>query len=490
MRRRQWALWAGAPFLLGLLAGAGCERARPDREASPTTAPGTAPGTAPAERPAAPASLDPRLQWDDPLPRADLPIEFVHQGSDPGVWDKLPKFWNAPPPLTRPDQAATLTGLSPLISTALAAGHPVKIKVPLGLDDPGLYVPASNPPTLHKWELGRRLFFDPTWLEGKHGRSCANCHGPETGFAGTAKLERGGFKPPTLINCVYNRYQFWDGRATLLEEVVQRTLEDESVSDKPGPFRHVWGGVIGRLRADSSYRDQFESTLGCPPTQDAVGRALATYLRTLLAGDSVHDRALQARGLRRGARLEAADYLKVLDAKALKGLGRAKDKPEDVAAELVRGHELFQGKAGCARCHSGSQFTDQRFHNLGVGWTSDYQSGEGKETGRFTTVPIGAKEAKLIAAYKTPTLRGLSRTAPYQHNGGLSSLRQVVEFYNRGGTYNQFLDPLLLNEKIREVQRELGLAKDEVDALILFLNALGGEVVDPSVASQPPAATK
>jgi cytochrome c peroxidase len=414
-------------------------------------------------------------------------IEFVHQGSDPGVWDKLPKFWNAPPLLTRPDQAATLTGLSPLTSTALAAGQPVKIKVPLGLDDPGLYVPASNPPTLHKWELGRRLFFDTAWLQDKPGPSCAGCHVPEAGFGGPAKSEHGGFKAPALINCVYNRHQFWDGRATLLEEVVQRSLEDERVRDQPGPFRHVWAGVIGRLRADDAYQDRFRSVFGRPPTQDAVGRALATYLRTLLAGDSVHDRALQARARRRGARLEAADYRSVLDAQALKGLGRAGKKPEDVAAELSRGYELFHGKAGCARCHSGSQYTDQRFHNLGVGWKAgDYTAGEGKETGRFTTVPIGAKEAKLIAAYKTPTLRGLSRLASFQHDGGLGSLREVVEFYNRGGTYNEFLDPLLLDEKDPVFQRKLGLARDEVDALILFLTALGGEEVDPSVASPAP----
>jgi cytochrome c peroxidase len=488
MRRREWALWAAAPFVLALLAGAGCERARPDRRATP---PPAAPAPA-AEGPAAAAPLDPRLQWLAPRPRPDVLIEFVHRGSDPGVWDKLPKFWNGPPLLTRPDQAAaTLTGLSPLTSTALAAGHPVKIKVPLGLDDPGLYVPASNPPTLHKWELGRLLFFDATWLQDKPGTSCAGCHVPGAGFSSPAKSEYGGFKAPTLINCVYNRHQFWDGRATLLEEVVQRSLEDERGSDKPGPFRHVWAGVIGRLRADSFYEDRFRGVFGCPPTQDGLGRALATYLRTLLAGDSVHDRALQVQARRRGARLEAADYRAALDAKALKGLGRAGKKPEDVAAELLRGHELFHGKAGCVRCHGGSQCTDQRFHNLGVGWkASDYAPDEGKETGRFTTVPVGAKEAKLIAAYKTPTLRGLSRIASFQHNGALSSLREVVEFYNRGGTYNEFLDPLLLNEKDPVLQRELGLTRDQVDALILFLNALGGEGVDPSVASPPPAAKK
>ena len=376
----------------------------------------------------------------------------------------------------------------------------IKIKVPLGLDDPRSYIPAGNPLTFGKWKLGQRLFFDDSWLEAKAGTSCATCHQPNHGFADREHTHRDGFNTPTLINCVFNSSQFWDGRASQLEEVIQRTLEDERASDPPKPFRHTWSGVIPRLKNKPIYHEQFNEVFGTPPgekdgkeraniTQDTVGRALATYLRTILAGASIHDRALRERTRKHSPTLKAEHYEAVLDDAALKELEQEKEKKADVAAKLMRGYLLFANLderrplMNCVDCHSGRNFTDKEFHNLGVGPTSR----PGQEGGRFAQVPVGQKNRYLIDAYKTPTLRNLPRTGPYFHDGKTSSLREVVEFYNMRARRNEYLDRKLLGEGGRT--RQLGLNTADIDALVLFLNALGGGEVD-SVIKTPPSSGK
>src|SRR5262249_19885179 len=156
--------------------------------------------------------------------------------------------------------------------------------------DPTPFIPETNPPTLAKWELGRQLFFSTVYLSKKQTESCASCHVPERGFVWSTR-KHGEFNTPTLVNVVFNRHQFWDGRATHLEQVVALSLEDELETDSKG-FRHTWGGAVRRLRESPKFNKQFDHVFGTNPTQDAVGKALATYLRTLLAGDSLHDRAL------------------------------------------------------------------------------------------------------------------------------------------------------------------------------------------------------
>lgn len=442
--------------------------------------------------------LDPEIQWvevDHP-PKPELRIEFVHAEIAPEAWKKLTKFWNAPA-LTKPGQAAGVVALPPLATGAVAANtasQVIQIKVPLGLPDPREYIPAGESLTLAKWKLGQQLFFDNSWLEAKAGTSCATCHRPDHGFADHERSHRDGFNAPTLINCVFNRWQFWDGRAVLLEEVVQRTLLDEK-GDAAKPFRHTWSGVIARLRNKPVYHDQFNAVFGKPVsedngaektniTQDTVGRALACYLRTLLAGDSIHDRAVE-RTRKQGPIPRVEDYEAVLDDTALSVLGRDKAQKTAVAGELMRGYRLFHGLdethplVNCYQCHSGRTFTDNSFHNLGIGSPSS----AGSESGRFAQVPIGQKNRYLIDAYKTPTLRGLRRTSPYFHNGSGDSLREVVEFYNNGAKRNSHLDPELRGQDGQT--RLLGLNAAEIDALVLFLNALNGREVDDILKTPP-----
>jgi cytochrome c peroxidase len=409
-------------------------------------------------------------------PLADVPIVFVHE-ADAKEWAALPRYWNLPAdPLT----VGTVIGLGPGLAPPVADVKPaVRVKVPAGLDEP----PANpaNPPTLRKWDLGRRLFFDPTWLTDKGDVSCASCHIPKSGFADNVAGHDNGkslVNTPTLVNCAYNSRQFWDGRVATLEEVVQRTVADETTPAKDPGFRHVWPGVVGRLR-QGRLQQHFQNVFGCQPTQDAVGRALATYLRTILAGDSLYDRALAEA---KGKPPEAAHFEKhVTDdflAAARKMPGQEKADKAAVAAVLLHGYRLFMNqdehtRTNCVACHGGREFTDRGFHNVDVGWrTPD----AGHYPGYFPNAPIGQKSRDLIGAYKTPTLRGLLRTAPYFHDGSGETLAKAVRFHTRGWTANLFIDPELW---------DVPLVPDEETALLLFLQALNGEEVDAAVATPP-----
>jgi len=410
----------------------------------------------------------------------EVPIEFVHQGHKPKEWEELKQFWTEVKTPT-PGQPVSFIGLSPLHAAALALvskptyNRTIKVKVPLGLDDPKEYIPASNRPTLGKWELGKELFFDDSWLnpDGPTVFACASCHRPGTGF-GERLAPRGDYlRAPTLLNTLYNSNLFWDGRANALEEVVQRTLEDERENPNVDPNRrHAWSGVVARLRADLKYSKRFEQVFGTPPTQDAIGKALATYMRTLLSGNSLYDRALRDSG---GKPLEAAHFEKYLDEAALKAFERDGAKKADVAKELATGANLFRLQARCAQCHTGSNFTDNGFHNLGVG-DSSLEPLPGREPGRFAALPVGIKDPTMIGAYKTPTLRSVPLNGTYFHDGFRNSLVDVVMYIVKGGTPNAHLDPKITN---------LNLKEPEVRALVLFLQALDGQVSDPIVSTPP-----
>jgi len=429
--------------------------------------------------------VNPDLGWQDSqfnTPQPTLPIEIVHPDRSRSEWERLPKqIWHLAP-LFQPAGVATLIGLNPYTSSFLAVAlydQPFKLRVPLGLPDPTESIPAGNPLTLAKWELGRQLFFDPTWLTSAQKISCASCHKPGNGFT-DRNPEENAFKTPTLLNCVYNKHQFWDGRATHLEEVVQRTLEDERDSASSAPFRHVWGGVIGRLDNSPSYRRQFQSVFACPPTQDTLGRALATYLRTLLCGDSLYDRARKEQANHRGPTLDVADYEKVIPAGWAVTVGREGKTIPQVAAELHRGYQLFYNldrnrPANCVLCHPAPLFSDGGFYNLGVGFrgTSD------EPLGRFAHVPVGHKTYLQRGAWKTPSLRSLGRTGPYFHNGSGERLEDVIEFHAAGGRYNSYL-ALELRDPLNPLREwRLGLASEDVGALALFLQSLNGQDVDP-----------
>ena len=301
-----------------------------------------------------------------------------------------------------------------------------------------------------------------------------------------------GRNAPTLINAVYNKHQFWDGRATYLEEVVQRTLEDESVptasltKDLEPEYRHVWFNVVGQLRGRADYLGEFERVFGTEPTQDNVAKALATYVRTILSGDAVYDRAEAARQQRGGTELEASDFAKALDPVSLKALTSEALSEQQVGAQLDLGHRLFLGHGRCVACHKGPLFTDHDFHNIGVGESRKAENIlDGKGNGYFAHAPTGLKDKRYIGAFKTPTLRALPRTAPYMHRGEFGTLRDVLRHYNtlRANlilTFAQHLDPILLDGP--HSASDLRLEDADLRRLELFLKALDGGPVPPKVA--------
>jgi cytochrome c peroxidase len=241
---------------------------------------------------------------------------------------------------------------------------------------------------------------------------------------------RGTRNAPTLINRGYGRAQFWDGRA--------RSLEQQAVEPIANPKELDLGldEAIDRLARLRAYRDQFEAAFGRPVNSDDLARALASYVRSIVSGDSPFDRHVNG------------------DAGAL-------------SDEARRGLRLFRGKANCTACHVGPLLTDEGFHNTGVAWRPSSGSARPafQDLGRF------AVTGKVVdrGAFKTPTLREIARTAPYMHDGSLATLDDVIEYYERGGNPNAFLDPEL---------RPLALSADDRRALVAFLESLSGKVYD------------
>jgi cytochrome c peroxidase len=312
----------------------------------------------------------------------------------------------------------------PVILTILcqAADTP---KPPLGL------IPVVWPPdnlySAVKAELGRFLYFDKR-LSADGTVACASCHDPARGFTDGAPVstgirgQRGGRSAPTVINRAYSLAQFWDGRAATLEEQVKGPIAN------PIEMGNTHDAMVASLRGISGYGPLFAKAFGTPDiTVDRVAQAVATFERTILSGNSRYDR------------------YKAGDKKAMSAL-------------QVRGMRVFFDKAECDSCHEGVNFTLNAYANLGVGADKPEP-----DVGRYAVT----KDPADWGAFKTPTLRDVARTAPYMHDGSLASLKQVVDFYDKGGIPNKNL-----NKKIKP----LHLTDQEKDALVAFLEALNGDV--------------
>jgi len=298
------------------------------------------------------------------------------------------------------------------------------IKVPLGL--PEIPVPASNPMTKDKIDLGRELFFDKRLSEDATV-SCASCHNPQKGFSDANPLSPGmhGLKglrhTPTLINVAFQPYQFWDGRASSLEDQTLGPLHNPA---EMGPSAQE---AVTRLKGLPYYREQFQKVFHGPITRENISLALASFERTIVSGNSPYDQYV-------------AGNKTSLNQKALRGL------------------DLFNGKAHCKLCHQGFNFSDGLFHNLGVGWNGK----EFSDVGRYGVTGI----FKDRGAFKTPTLRQICQTVPYMHDGSLATLEAVLDFYDQGGNPNPQLDVLI---------QPLHLTSEEKETLLEFLRSLTGQ---------------
>jgi cytochrome c peroxidase len=286
--------------------------------------------------------------------------------------------------------------------------------------------------TPEKVRLGRWLFFDPR-LSSDGTVSCATCHRPGHAFSEplpTSKGMRGQVgarKAPPIVNAAFpiEPVYFWDGRASTLAEQAKGPIENPI---EMGNTHVFCAQTVGRI---AGYRRVFREVYGSEePTIDRIADAIAAYEATLFSGNSAWDR-YQA------------------------------DDEATIAPEVKLGANLFHGKAQCNQCHLGFNFTDSKFHNLGVGW--DAAANAYKDEGRKKVT--GKPED--LGAFKTPTLRDVTRHAPYMHDGSVATLKEVVELYDRGGVPGA----PNLSPKVRK----LGLTKEEVAAIVAFLEALAGD---------------
>jgi cytochrome c peroxidase len=282
------------------------------------------------------------------------------------------------------------------------------------------FAPADDPLTEASAQLGRRLFFDPR-LSRTGKIACASCHLPAHAFSDPRPVSRGvDERPgtrnaPSLVNLIFAESFFWDGRARTLEEQVTMPIENPLEMDS------TVAEALARVRDD--YDGAFVEAFGAPPSEPGLRRALATFVRTLVSGGSAYDRFLAGQPL---------------------------------PADARRGMEIFLGeRGGCFHCHPPGSLTNQ-------GYFSDGSYVEGGDTGRQRVTGRTGDLGK----FKVPGLRDVAASAPYMHDGSLSTLEAVIDQYDRGGRGHPSTDPQI---------KPLGLSAQEKTDLAAFLRALTDE---------------
>ncbi len=319
-------------------------------------------------------------------------------------------------------------------------------------------IPKNNPQTAEKIELGKKLFFDRR-LSGDGTTSCATCHVPEQGYADGQDISqsypttRNWRNAQTLYNVGMYRNLFHDGRV--------KTLEDQALFPMMSAFEmnQNLDFVEEEIRVVPEYVEAFKKVFHGEPTRERIAMAIAAFERTIVSMNAPYDRYLKG------------------DEKALSG-------------EVKKGLEIFRGKGKCIMCHYGPNLSDDKFYALAVPENPvltddprvtatmrfvakvyhypDYRNLR-EDPGRY----LITKDKKDWKAFRTPTVREVSATGPYMHNGVFNSLDEVIDFFNAGGGKgNKYLAPL-------------GLSAEEKQALKAFLvQGLTGEelkIVYPEV---------
>jgi cytochrome c peroxidase len=299
-------------------------------------------------------------------------------------------------------------------------------------------IPADNPMSPEKVALGRQLFFDER-LSIDGSKSCYSCHVCEKGLTdGLSKAIGPGNKTlprhsPTLWNIGYHKEFYWDGRSPSLERQAMAawTGGNMGVGDKANE-------VVARINALQDYKKQFQQVFQSDATAENIMKAISAFERTIISGDTPWDR------------------------------WRAGDQSA-ISASAFRGWNIFQS-IKCNNCHDGVLFTDQQYHNVGIGM--DQPAPDGGRA-NFT------KKPEDTGAFKTPTLRDVARSAPYFHDGSAKTLEEAVDIMLAGGKPNQYLDK-------KNLQPQKPLPEQRED-LLNFLRSLS---VDNCTLSKPPLPQK
>jgi len=291
---------------------------------------------------------------------------------------------------------------------------------------PDVPYPENNKPTEVRTQLGKKLYFDPR-LSGDGNMSCATCHNPLFGWSDGLPLAKGfksqilGRASPTIVNSAYNTIQMWDGRKVSLEDqaIAPMEAELEMHTDVPKLIEFLNKSKEYKSAFDRAYPGEGINTL-------TISKAIASFERTIISNDSPFDRWVKG------------------DVNAM-------------SDKQVKGFEVFTdaNKGNCTICHMPPNFTDNGFHNIGL---TSFGKPE-PDMGRFNQ-----RAVKLMrGAFKTPTLRDITLTAPYFHDGSATSLVDVIEHYVKGGEVKTNLSPGI---------KPLNLNEQEKQELIAFLKAL------------------
>jgi cytochrome c peroxidase len=324
--------------------------------------------------------------------------------------------------------------------------------------------------------LGQKLFFEPR-LSGDGTVACATCHDPDRAFTDGRPVSvgiHGRVGPrnaPTVLNALYNKHQFWDGRVS--------TLEQQAALPITNPFEMgsaSIGDAVSRIASDKDYQTQFAQALGRGVNEQDILSAIAAYERTLVSFDSPFDHFIAG-------------------------------EANAISDSAKRGWELFNTKARCHLCHALTDnqrdttlFIDNDFHNIGVGILRHrvaplaQQAERELEQGHLAAIDTAAITSEMsvlgrflvtrkqsdIASFKTPGLRNVVVTAPYFHDGSMQTLWDVMDHYNKG---NGITDPWLDKD-----MQPLALSESEIDDVVAFLASLTSqqykEISDREYAQQ------
>jgi cytochrome c peroxidase len=300
------------------------------------------------------------------------------------------------------------------------AATPLEIRVPKGL--PALPVPADNPMTVEKVELGKMLFFDKR-LSKDHTLSCATCHIPENGYAEPLATSKGingqiGTRNSNpVVNSAYATSEFWDGRSPDLEDQAMGPVEN------PIEMGHDFEQVVLDLKKVPEYVQRFQDVFGSEISKETIAKAIAAFERTLLSGNSPYDQ----------------------------GTMNAKAKA---------GEKIFKGQGFCATCHTPPLFSNWGFYNAGIGMDK-----ENPDIGRMEIT----KQESDKGAFRVPHLREATLTGPYYHDGSVETLEEAVRIMATGGIDNPNLHALF------RVIKTKNFSDQEIDQLVEFIRALSGE---------------
>ena len=420
------------------------------------------------ERPTSEANSDPQpAASSDSTPAAPADKsepETAPKQAEPAVASSV----KDPVTLGAPELTAGIPGEGPLTLPQIQAwlddpGNHVTLEVelPMGLaaGARAINIPADNPLTRAKIELGRQLYFERR-LSSDGTVSCADCHHPDEGFARHTQFgvgvddQTGNRNSPVSYNRILSGPQFWDGRAD--------SLEAQAVGPIANPIEmaNTHEAAVATLKKIDGYRIQFAKIFG-DVTIDNVGKAIAAFERAIVTGPSPFDYYEPLRAMQKAYRddLEDLDALKEDDPdlydQYIKVLEASKQHP--ISESAIRGREIFFSDRGrCTACHVGANLADEKYHNLGVGMDQ-----EKPDLGRFAVT----KEDKDRGAFKTPTIRNVALTAPYMHDGSQKTLEEVVKWYVKGGHPNPYLS--------KDIKKLDLTPQDEAD-LVEFMKACTG----------------